>query len=510
MAQAVSNLLPQPKNNFATANSTPKFGAIKLKTPSYYSPTATLTGKLTQPSTKLKSATSSSVGSSGLLNPSSNQSNQANQPPATRDEQLQRASTLINDVKNNYIQPATNTATTVPKKGLFSNFDDSLNYNNLLKQLQGVSKPNKTQTSLIDRMQSIGSENQRIAEGARALSEQYGNEIARVGQLGAGAVAGNLSTGTNVVGSGNAAIASQSASQRMDALSAAQQAALAGTQQQLTAQEQMANAYNNALMGANTQQSQNIVGLSNTANYAQPVQVSPGNTLFTPYSGQAVAGGLGGYVNYNTAEQVMGLISQYPDAGYRYNENLSPQQNLQLAQQAIQQSPTYQRSTFGAPGASSYLGGAQLQTAGTLTGEASQIQAQARAAESNFELLLNIAKQGGVNDTTVPILNTIQRNVQRGAVSSEAVTTFNSVIQSVRSQYAAILGGGTPTDASRAEAASQIPNDISISALQSIMEALNQEANNRVASYQQQINLLQQQSGGSFSGGTGGGGLFDW
>lgn len=56
-------------------------------------------------------------------------------------------------------------------------------------------------------MEKIAAGNRAIGDEARRMSEMYGKEIARVGDLGAGAVAGNLSTGTNVVGSGNAAIA---------------------------------------------------------------------------------------------------------------------------------------------------------------------------------------------------------------------------------------------------------------------------------------------------------------
>jgi hypothetical protein len=266
---------------------------------------------------------------------------------------------------------------TVPPapKTVFSAYQNPLDYQNLLRQLNDASQTGKSQKQLLKKLQTVSGQNENIANEAKAVSDKYASQIARVGELGAGAVAGNLSTGTNIVGSGNAAIASQSASQRMSALSEAQQAALQGTQQQLTANDQQANALYNALSGANTQQAQTITGLSNTTNYAQPVQVAPGSTLFTP-TGEQVAGGLGGYVNYQTAEQVMGLISQYPDAGYRYNENLSPQQNLELAQNAIKQSPNYQRGTFGVAGANSYIGGQQLGAAGQLTQQASQIQTQ--------------------------------------------------------------------------------------------------------------------------------------
>lgn len=63
---------------------------------------------------------------------------------------------------------------------------------------------------------------------ASSSQEQYAKRIQEIENMGAGAVAGHLSTGTDVVGSGNAAIASQSASSRLNALSNAQKAYLEG------------------------------------------------------------------------------------------------------------------------------------------------------------------------------------------------------------------------------------------------------------------------------------------
>ncbi len=67
-----------------------------------------------------------------------------------------------------------------------------------------------------------------LLSNASKVQQDYAKRIAETGALGAGAVAGNLSTGTSVVGSGNAAIASQSASQRMSALADAQKAEITG------------------------------------------------------------------------------------------------------------------------------------------------------------------------------------------------------------------------------------------------------------------------------------------
>ena len=147
---------------------------------------------------------------------------------------------------------------TVPKNGVIS-------FPGIAGDIINTSKPNTTQTGLLGNLSETASGNAAIGKDARAIAERYGAEIANVGKLGAGAVAGNLSTGTNVVGSGNAAIASQSASQRMSALAQAGDMALQGTGQQLTGQQQMANAYGQALGGANTQQSMSLSGLGSAA-----------------------------------------------------------------------------------------------------------------------------------------------------------------------------------------------------------------------------------------------------
>ncbi len=371
----------------------------------------------------------------------------------------------------------------------------------VLEQLLGASKATKEQERTRKEMERISAGNKSIADEAKRVSDQYGAEIARVGGLGAGAVAGNLSTGSNVVGSGNAAIASQSASARMDALAKGQQAALEGTAQQLTGQEQAATAFKPSLEASLTQQQQGITGLSNTGTLAQPMQVPYSNQFIDPFTGQSAGGaGLGGYAGYNAAQQAIELTGQYPDAGVQYDPNLSPEQNLQRIQQAIGGSASYQRGTFGAAGAGSYIGAQQLGAAGTLTGQVAQLQTMGNAADTNFNLMLNILKRGGINDMNQPVLNQLQQGLSRGLTSNEDVVAFRSGLQTVRSQYASILGGGTPTDATQAMAAEKIPDTVSLAALQEVERTMKTMVNNTVASYNQQISAYSQ--GGNNAGGS--------
>lgn len=369
----------------------------------------------------------------------------------------------------------------------------------ILNSLLGASKPSAEQERTRKEMERIAAGNKAIGDAARATSEKYGQEISRIGALGAGAVAGNLSTGSNVVGSGNAAIASQSASQRMNALAQGLDAELKGSAQQLTGQEQMANAFNPSLQASLTQQQQQLSGLGTAGGLASPIAIPYSAGGFDPVTGQQIAGGLGGYAGYNAAQQAFDLTGQYPDAGVQYDPNLSPQQNLQRIQQAIGGSASYQRGTFGTAGANSYIGAQQLGAAGNLTGQVAQIQTMGAAADSNFNLMLDILKRGGINDFNQPVLNQLQQGLSRGLTSNEDVVAFRSGLQTVRSQYAAILGGGTPTDATQAMAAEKIPDTVSLGALQEVERTMKTMVNNTVAAYNQQIGAYSNQGGGGNS-----------
>jgi hypothetical protein len=381
-----------------------------------------------------------------------------------------------------------------------TNNTNETTFKGILDTLLGKSNPTREQERARKEMERIAAGNKEIGDNAARMSKEYSDEIARVGGLKAGAVAGNLSTGTNVVGSGNAAIASQSASARMQSLAEAQASALKGTEQQLTAQEQQANAFNPSLQASLTQQQQGIQGVSTAGNLAQPIQVPYSNQFLNPISGQSAGGaGLGGYSGFKSMEQTFDIAGQYPDAGFQYNPSLSPEQNLQNMQMAQQGSPTYQKGTFGAAGANSYIGGQQLGAAGTLTGQVAQLQTMGAAADSNFNLMLDILKRGKINDMNQPVLNQLQQGLSRGLTSNQDVVAFRSGLQTVRSQYAAILGQGTPTDATQAMAAEKIPDTVSLAALQEVERTMKTMINNTVASYNQQIGAYSNQGGGGNS-----------
>lgn len=152
-------------------------------------------------------------------------------------------------------------------------------------------------------------------------------------------------------------------------------------------------------------------------------------------------------------------------------------------------------------------GGANRQSIFDLTQQANDLTASLNGAEANFALLVDTAKQGGVNDMNVPMLNVLQQNLQRGLTSSAAVTNFRSTLAAVRQQYANILGGGSATDMSRGIAAEQIPDDISLGALQSLEQQMKAEASNRINGITQTVQSLESQG---TSGSSTGGSIWDW
>lgn len=355
-------------------------------------------------------------------------------------------------------QQATTASSTPPpagKPGLFQNVGKSLNYSGLVGSLADVSKPSGTQTRIISDIEKTARQNAGIAENARALSEQYGKRIAEVGGLGAGAVAGNLSTGTNVVGSGNAAIASQSASARMSALSAAQQAALQGTGQQLTAQQQTAAAQQAALGGANTQQAQQMSGLGAAAGLAAPSTAPYGQTVFNPLTGQYGGGQgnldpqtqapslaqrvLNGQMTY---DQAIASMAYAGNAGRTFLDNAITQAGgnpLSLqASGAAQQSNIQQAGTAGTDIARSGLA-QTTQDYVAMTSASQFAHDQARA-------VTDILDKTGLNNVSSTDYNKAVNNL-KGRFSSTDFVALNAALREAQIAYTNLLSsaGGTPT-----------------------------------------------------------------
>ena len=486
----------------AISNTTKKspFSVTSSGTPSYST-------NQTNPTVKGNSAFGGlfSIGSQGQVVPKATTS----APAATQ----QRASALqtapiqtpMTSLQTPPLSPV-QAATTQQVRGVLS-------YPGLVNEVVSASRPSERQTGLVERVSKTAEGNLEIGRQAAELSKQYGERIAEVGRLGAGAVAGDLTTGTDVVGSGNAAIASQSASSRMQALSAAQQAALQGTAQQLTGQGQAASAYNAALGGANTQQQQQLSGLGDAAGFAQPSTAPFGQTVFNPLTGQYEdVSGLDPQTQAtNLAQQVMSGRMTYDQAlssleyagkvGSNFLNNAitgAGGNPLQLQSQGAAQQSNIQTQ-----------GQAQTDIARQGLGQATQDYVQmtgaAQFAGQQADAVKDILIKTGLNNVSSTDYTKVLNNLQ-GRFSSSDFVALNTALREARIAYTNLLstGGGTPTDNVQ-NAVDTLNINQSASAIKASIRELESAAARRLQVLEGVRSQYEQNLGGSSSSYNGGG-----
>jgi len=379
---------------------------------------------------------------------------------------------------------------------------------------------NKDQQKMLEELRARVKSGENIADAARAISEKYATEIARVGKLGAGAVAGAMSTGTNVVGSGNAAIASQSASERMNALSTAQQAELAGNNQQLTANTQGISALTNALGAANTQQQLGISGLGTAAGYMQPSTAAYGQAVFNPLTGQYEGGGTNGMDPQsqasNLAQQVMSGAMTYDQAiaslGYAGNAGTNFLNNAITAAGGnplvLQAQGTAQQSNITTGGT------AQTDIARIGLADATQNYVQmntaAQYATQQSHAVSNILEKTGLNNVSSTDYNKAINSLQ-SRFSDVDFQAFNTALIEAQNAYSQLLSiGGVTPSGSEASALATLNSSQSAAAINASIRELDAAVQRRLQSQYSAMQTYQQNmpagtpaaGGGNYQGGN--------
>jgi hypothetical protein len=264
----------------------------------------------------------------------------------------------------------------------------------------------------------------------------------------------------------------------------------------MTALNNTAAGLGNLANTANTQQGLQQSGQYNAAGLLAPTQVSYSNQYLNPVTGQPVnpqaSQDMQNAVNLQIQKLQGGKTD--PDSAKAALSNYG-QAGINALEQGM--------------GASfnPNLSSAEQKTAVDLTNQKNQLQSVFNGVDQNYQLLLNTAKQGGVNKGDVPALNQLQQNFQKGLASKDAVIDFQNTLSTVRAGYAQILGGGTATVDSNDRAEQAIPNSISLDALTSLGEQLKSESVNRIGGIDQQINTLTNKGKQSQTTTSGGGSL---
>lgn len=192
----------------------------------------------------------------------------------------------------------------------------------------------------------------------------------------------------------------------------------------------------------------------------------------------------------------LATTGEYP-SGYKY----STQQN-QLMDEVRKAIPNFNPT----------VAKANAKAISDQTGQLANITSALNSADNTFSLLLNSAKAAGINSSTIGSVNAVKRAAQQGLLSDADVAKFNSSIETVKTEYAQVLGrGGEVTDAVRKMASDVVDKNLQVGSLSALQSRLVQEGQIAIKARQDEIASLA--SGGTSSSGSssssGGGSVYN-
>lgn len=281
--------------------------------------------------------------------------------------------------------------------------------------------------------------------------------------------------------------------------------------------DQMAAA--NALQVQELVRQGNIEGAKALVNATAPMSLSPGNSLVSPF-GDVAYGGAGAYSDYQAQQTYFNLAQTFPDANIpAYDVNLSPQQNLQRAQQLAAGSPSFASRNLiqvtDPSGAIYFVQKNQLQTnpdgsytflgpgiaAGYSADRSSlqqatqyldQVQRSVNTADANFKLILGLMERAGINKAGSPIVNELENKVRAGVIGQGEVAAYRSAITALRQEYAQVLArGGQVTNEVRDEAERLIPENLSMNQLKKVESQIRAEGQTIIDEAKAQVQTIQ-------------------
>jgi hypothetical protein len=261
--------------------------------------------------------------------------------------------------------------------------------------------------------------------------------------------------------------------------------------------------------------------LGNIISASKPVSVAPGSSLVNPITGDTVASG-GSLADKNALDTFFNLQQAYPDAKIAWDAGKSSQANLQAAQDAAAQSPTYQaksttmrsiqlpgggigfynskdNSVTDGNGVTTFIdtatAAADKADAASLKKQQDYSDSTQRAfntANANLQQLVTYMQQAGVNNgSTVPLINDLENKAKAGLLDPGTIAAYKAAIAGLRAEYAQVLSrGGEVTEGQRAQANSLIPDNLTPAQLQQVTDRLKIEGGNAISEAQGQISTI--------------------
>lgn len=220
---------------------------------------------------------------------------------------------------------------------------------------------------------------------------------------------------------------------------------------------------------------QNVLGLQ------QPVGVGIGQALISPTTGQQIggnatlsqlSGGQSGGTIGSLAEQVLSGNTSYADAVSSLPSTaLAPA----LLQAVLAKDPKFSITQSNQNAAAR---ASQLQQNVTIT---QPLKLAMNTALDHLNGLQTIVDKVGYSD--IPIINTLRQGISNNLFSDADIRQLQSQIGLVREEVAKVLGGGTATDAARADANAIIPDNISPSQFEKVISEVKNRMQEKIDEY---------------------------
>lgn len=338
-------------------------------------------------------------------------------------------------------------------------------------------------TGLIGGATQVAQGNEAIGQKATDIAEQYGKQIADVGGKGANYEAGQITTGTSPVASGNAAITAQTTAAQQQALATGEEAALQGNAQQLVAQQQEQN------------------GLNTTAELVQPSTASYGQTVFDPLTQSFKSNGSGNLDPQTLANQLAPLVASGQMTIDAANAQMTGgvAGTTALRQAILAANPNFNFNLSSASGATQQQG--------------QQISAAIPPANQALDALqTSFNNLSGLQQGNIPIIGNVPLLSQliQGASMNfgpgrDAASAYQGALNEARSRIDGALAGVIGVDAASKQATALLPDNMLPSEIPQKIAAAKQYLQNQLNSYTG--SGQQNNSGGSSNGSVSAGGF---
>lgn len=349
-------------------------------------------------------------------------------------------------------------------------------------------QPNNTFPGLIGQIATSAQGNIPIGQNAQQIAAQYGQQIAQIGATAAGQE-GQYLTGGGLMPTalGRAQTIGQTAGALQSAAAAGESAALQGTGQQLTAQNQQ------------------TAGLTGAASLSQPTSNFP--FVFNPQTGQFTSSGAGGTsssgttgaptLTYNPGTDASNLATAVIQGKVPYSDAVSAMSYAgSVAQGLLTSAIVAQGGNLTQIQAQQAVTQGNIQTLGTAAANAtaasigSQTTAvndlsAARASVANIgnSLISQIAQNNNLNPSNINAVNQLIQTIA-GQTSNPQYQTLLNQMTDVVATYASILNPGASTDTSRAQAATLLNQLSSGATVQQVISSLDQQAQEKISGIQ--------------------------